>query len=123
MKNQIKNLESSFEEFTQKVGQLQGEYNTLLTQQNDSDILIKKLKEDEETYTKAVELLSMVQKVTRDKIKESFEMIVTHALNYIFESDKYSFHLVEKTVNLQKRFIHFWNQKMMHGKYFGQMKI
>jgi len=94
MQAEIKQLESQFEEFTQKVGELKGEYNTLLTQQNDSDILINKLKKDEETYTKAVELLSLVQKVTRDKIKESFEMIVTHALNYIFESDKYSFHLV-----------------------------
>lgn len=94
MQSEIKQLEDQFEEFTQRVGRLQGEYNTLLTQQNDSDILINKLKEDEESYTKAVELLSLVQKVTRDKIKESFEMIVTHALNYIFDSDQYSFHLV-----------------------------
>ncbi|MHA1757235.1 MAG: hypothetical protein ACTSVV_10730 [Promethearchaeota archaeon] len=94
MQSEIKQIENQFEEFTEKVGILKGEYNTLLNQQNDSDILIDKLKKDEETYTKAVELLSLVQKVTRDKIKESFEMIVTHALNYIFESDKYSFHLV-----------------------------
>lgn len=94
MQEQIKQLESSFEEFTQKVGRLQGEYSTLKDQQEKSEVLISDYKEDEETYTKAVELLSLVQKVTRDKIKESFEMIVTHALNYIFESDKYSFHLV-----------------------------
>ena len=94
MQSDIKQIEAQFEEFTQRVGELKGEYNTLLTQQNDSDILIDKLKKDEETYTKAVELLSLVQKVTRDKIKEGFESIVTHALNYIFESDKYSFHLV-----------------------------
>lgn len=94
MQNKIKNLESSFEEFTQKVGRLQGEFNTLKEQQEKSEALIKQLKHDEEIYSKAVELLSLVQQVTRDKIKESFEMIVSHALNYVFESDKYSFHLV-----------------------------
>lgn len=94
MQEQIKQLEESFESFSQKVGELKGEYNTLKDQQEKSDILINTLKKDEETYTKAVELLSLVQQVTRDKIKEGFETIVTHALNYIFESDKYSFHLV-----------------------------
>lgn len=94
MKEQIKQLESQFEKFTQEVGSLQGEYKTLLNQQNDSDIKIEKYKKDEIVYTQAVELLSLVQKVTRDKIKDAFENIVTHALNYIFESDKYSFHLV-----------------------------
>jgi DNA repair exonuclease SbcCD ATPase subunit len=94
MINKIKQLESQFEEFTQQVGSLQGEYKTLLNQQNDSNVKIEKYKKDEIIYTQAVELLSLVQKVTRDKIKNAFENIVTHALNYIFESDKYSFHLV-----------------------------
>ena len=94
MLENIKQLEVQFSDFTQKVGELKGEFNTLKDQQEKSEILIEKLKKDEETYVKAVELLSLVQQVTRDKIKESFEMIVTHGLNYIFESDKYSFHLV-----------------------------
>lgn len=94
LQEQIKQLEDSFQEFTQRVGRLQGEYSTLKDQQEKSEILIKKLKIDEETYTKAVELLSLVQKVTRDKVKDSFELIVTHALNYIYQSDEYSFHLV-----------------------------
>ena len=94
MKEQISQLESQFQEFTQKVGSIQGEYKTLLNQQNNSDIKIDQYKKDEIVYIQAVELLSLVQKVTRDKIKNAFEDIVTHALNYIFESDKYSFHLV-----------------------------
>ena len=92
--NEIKQLESDFEEFTQRVGSLQGEYKTLSNQQNESATAIEKYKEDEVIYSQAVELLSLVQKVTRDKIKNAFEDIVTHALNYIYESDKYSFHLV-----------------------------
>ncbi len=94
MQEQIKQLESDFANFTQSLGRLEGEYNTVFNQQDKSSIAIEKYKEDEIVYVQAVELLSLVQKVTRDKIKESFEKIVTHALNYIFESDKYSFHLV-----------------------------
>jgi hypothetical protein len=44
MIEEIKNLEDKFEEFTQKVGSLQGEYKTLLNQQNDSSIAIDKYK-------------------------------------------------------------------------------
>ena len=91
---EIKQLEEKFEMFTQKVGSLQGEHKTLCEQQENSLTAINKYKEDEVTYTQAVELLSLVQKVTRDKIKNAFEDIVSHALNYIYESDKYSFHLV-----------------------------
>lgn len=94
MQSEIKQLESDFQKFTQKVGSLQGEYKTLYTQQEDSGTAIEQYKEDEVVYSQAVELLSLVQKVTRDKIKDVFEDIVTHALNYIFESDQYSFHLV-----------------------------
>jgi len=94
MQNKIKQLESDFEQFTQRVGCLQGEYKTLYNQQEESKIAITKYKEDEVVYVQAVELLSLVQHVTRDKIKNAFEDIVTHALNYIYESDKYSFHLI-----------------------------
>ena len=94
MIDKIKNLEFQFDEFTQKVGELKGEYKTLLNQQNECEKAIVKYKEDEITYVQAVELLSLVQKVTTDRIKNAFEDIITHALNYIFESDKYSFHLV-----------------------------
>ena len=94
MQEEIKQLEDKFEIFTQKVGSLQGEYKTLYEQQENSATSIEQYKEDEVVYSQAVELLSLVQKVTRDKIKNAFEDIVTHALNYIYESDKYSFHLI-----------------------------
>lgn len=100
---EIKQLEDSFQMFTQKLGSLQGEHKTLSEQQEKSEILIEKLKEDEIIYTQAVELLSLVQQVTRNKIKNGFETIVSHALNYIYESDKYSFHLeFSRRGNLQE---------------------
>ena len=40
MQNQIKQLKSQFDDFTQKVGSLQGEYKILLNQQNNSEIKI-----------------------------------------------------------------------------------
>ena len=103
MQQDIKQLEQDFEMFTEKVNSLKGEHKILSEQQEKSEVLIEKLKVDEETYTKAVELLSLVQKVTRDKIKDSFELIVTNALNYIYESDKYAFHLeFSRRGNLQE---------------------
>ncbi len=103
MLKEIENIESKFADFTQKVGILKGEYNTLFDQQEKSSLDIEKYKEDEITYIQAVELLSLVQKVTRDKIKNAFEDIVSHALNYIYESDKYSFHLIfSRRGNLQE---------------------
>jgi len=93
MLEQIKQLEVQFSDFTQKVGELKGEFNTLRIQQETSETLIIKLKHQEEIYIKAVELLSLVQQVTTDKTKESFEQIVSYALNYIFQSTDYEFYL------------------------------
>ena len=105
MINKIKNLESQFEEFTENLGIIKGEFKTLKNQQKKSEILIEKLKKDEVIYAQAVELLTLVQRVTRDKIKDSFEMIVSHALNYVYESDKYSFYLdFRRRGNLQELF-------------------
>ncbi len=103
MLEEIKKVEKDFELFTQNLGQLQGQFSLLEDIQNKSGKMIEKNKEDEITYVEAVELLSIVQTVTRDKIKTSFESIVSHALNYIYESDEYSFHLeFSRRGNLQE---------------------
>lgn len=93
MLEEIKKVEKDFELFTQNLGRLQGEFSLLEDIQNKSGKMIEKNKEDQITYVEAVELLSIVQKVTRDKIKTSFEGIASNAINYIFNSDEYSFHL------------------------------
>jgi len=48
MLEQIKQLEVQFSDFTQKVGELKGEFNTLRIQQETSETLIIKLKHQEE---------------------------------------------------------------------------
>jgi len=103
MQNLFNEVEKQLDEFGNNVGQLKGKVSLLTEQQNASSLLIQDCTKNEMLYTQAVELLSIIQKVTRDKITQSFEQIVTHALNYIFESDKYSFHLVfGKRGNLQE---------------------
>ena len=103
MLEEIKKVEKDFELFTQNLGKIQGQFSLLEDIQNKSGKMIEKNKEDEITFVEAVELLSIVQKVSRDKIKNSFESIVGHAINYIYESDEYSFHLeFSRRGNLQE---------------------
>ncbi len=93
MQQEIEQLDEKFDQFTQNLGKIQGEFSLLEEIQNKSGKMIEKNKEDQIIYVEAVELLSIVQKVTRDKIKNSFEGIASNAINYIFNSDEYSFHL------------------------------
>lgn len=94
MKNRIKILEEKLESFGNKLGRLQGEVDLLDKQQKTSEEDIKKYKENGENYKKAVEIVSLVQKISNEKVKESFEQIVTHALNFIYDSNDYKFELV-----------------------------
>jgi len=85
-------LESKLKELNKEVGSLQGQTDLLLSSINDNEDKVNLLKIAKERNLKAVEILNLVQKTTRDKIKDSFQMIVTHALRYIY-SDDYSFEL------------------------------
>jgi DNA repair exonuclease SbcCD ATPase subunit len=92
MKNRIKQLEENLEVLGNKVGRLQGEHSTLIKRLKETQDNITTCESDKEKLSKAVELLTLVQGVTRDKIKDGFEQIVTHALQYIYD-DSYSFEL------------------------------
>ena len=83
----LKSLEDQFSELTRKLGVVQGEYKHISSEKNDLEMNLIKLNHDKEIYSKAVELLSVVQKVSQEKIKEGFETIITHALQYVFEND------------------------------------
>lgn len=54
--------------------------------------MISNLDKNKLQYTKAVELLTLVQKLTREKTCHEFETIVTYALQYIFNKN-YEFKL------------------------------
>lgn len=66
---------------------------SLLNEQNKSvNIKLKDMAHEKEVLTKSVELLTLVQQATKEKMKEGFEAIVTYALKYIY-NDEYSFQL------------------------------
>jgi len=88
----LNNLENKLKELNKEVGSLEGQRDLLLSSIDDNQDKVNRLKIAKEQHLKAVEILNLVQKTTRDNIKESFEIVVTHALRYIY-SDDYSFEL------------------------------
>lgn len=91
MKNfNLELLEKKNKDLLADLSYLKGQ-NELVTQQtNEIDNKLNKFKHKRELFIKSVELLTVVQKMTRDKIKEGFEQIVTYALRSIL-GEGYSF--------------------------------
>jgi DNA repair ATPase RecN len=89
---EIKNLQFNQDSATQEVGRLEGQKNLLTQQLDTSKAKIVSLETQKINETKAVELLHLVQRSTRDKIKEAFENTVTLALRAIYKED-YQFKL------------------------------
>lgn len=90
--DQLKNLQNDFNEFSNEFVRVKHEHELLTDAHKKTVQLIEKYETDKENYTKAVELLSVVQAVTRDKIKAGFEDIVSWSLKYIYQ-DEYKFSL------------------------------
>jgi len=83
----LKSLENQFSELTRKLGEVQGEFKHIKQEKNALEMNLCKLDTDKELHAKAVELLSVVQKVSQEKIKDGFETLITQALHYVFEND------------------------------------
>jgi len=92
MINRINNLKSKLETLANQVGRVQGEYNYIKTESENNAKKIDLLVFQSEQHSKAVELLNKVQTVTRDKIKNEFENLVSYAMNFIY-GENYKFHL------------------------------
>lgn len=86
-------LENKLNELTSKVGSLQGQFSLLNDQCIASEQKIEQLDHNKELYRKAVELLTIVEKSTKETLKKGFEEIVTYALIYILNDDRYSLNL------------------------------
>jgi len=85
-------LTKKFEDLKLSEARLFGQRMITQRQIDEAEIKIADFKHRKEVCSKAVELLTLVQKETKDKIKEGFESIVTYALRYIY-SENYSFEL------------------------------
>lgn len=93
MNNKLIELENSLNNLTSQLSSLEGQC-TLLNEQNIvSQEKIEQLDHNKEVYKKSVELLTIVEKSTKDVIKKGFEEIVTYALQYILNSSEYSLQL------------------------------
>jgi len=86
IKNQIQSLES-------EVNSLKGKLSLLNQQLEESIVKRKDLQSLQILNQKSIELLHIVKKVTQEKIKEMFETIITHALQYIHQNNDYKFAL------------------------------
>jgi len=99
----IDNLKEKIESFENDTNALRGRLDILEEQYAESSEKFESLKELAVVNSKAVELLNCVQKATRDIIKETFENVVSNALNYIHQSDDYKFELeFERRGNIPK---------------------
>lgn len=89
---ELEQLEFKLNSLTSEVSSLTGKCELLGKQIENSNTKLIDLAHKREVYRKSVELLTLVQKATKDKIKEGFENIISHALKYIYSED-YSFEL------------------------------
>lgn len=89
----LTNLENSIKNLEENVSSLKGRVETLAEQYQESTEKLSNLKEEQVINTKSIELLNVVSKTTKELIKEVFEKITTHALQYVHQSNDYKFAL------------------------------
>jgi DNA repair exonuclease SbcCD ATPase subunit len=92
IEEQLKSFDTKFKSFEADLSRMEGQYHVLHTQIEDAKTKIGDLETDREIDEKAIEVLNLVQKSTREKVKEAFEQMVTFALKSIYQED-YQFQL------------------------------
>ena len=80
------------EELNSELNSLNGKISLLDKQIKETNKNLEKYKEQKFLFHKSVEVVTLVQEVTKKKIKDVFEEIVTYALRYIYNDD-YKFEL------------------------------
>ena len=87
MEIEIKNLDNQFLSLKQELGHLEGQYDLLSRQILTSKDNIQKYEEAKQIDLKAVEVLNVVQKQSRDVVKNTFESLVSFALKSVYGED------------------------------------
>lgn len=88
----IKKITEKYNNFEDEMNRLIGQCQVLGQQIESSKAKITALEDIQNTDEKCIEVLNLVQKSTRDKIKEAFESLVTFALHSVYQKD-YQFRL------------------------------
>jgi DNA repair exonuclease SbcCD ATPase subunit len=86
LEEKIKIIAVNFKSLESELNQLQGQKTVLTSQIKDAKIKIKDLENTEELDKKAIEILNLVQKSTREKIQDAFQNLVTFALQSIYQA-------------------------------------
>ncbi len=89
----LSNLKTKIKDFEDNVSSLKGRLDLLENQFVEANEMIESLKDLQITNKKSIELMNVVQSVTKDLIKSTFEHIVSNALSFIHQSDDYRFEL------------------------------
>lgn len=89
----LENIEEEFKTLNSQLGIIQGKYDLLNNQVTELEDDIEDLKDTKELETKAVELINLAQKVTREKTRAQFDQLVTYAIQYVFEDERFKFSL------------------------------
>jgi DNA repair exonuclease SbcCD ATPase subunit len=92
MEQEIKQLEKEISSFGQELGRIEGQYSLLNKQVEASKKRVTTLEEQRKIDLKAIEVLNLVSKSTRDVVKNTFESLVSYALKAVYQED-YKFFL------------------------------
>lgn len=93
MSRDIKKLEDSLNDLTSKLGSIKGQFSLLTEQVSKSELKLEDLEHKKELFKKSVELLTIIEKNTKEHIRTGFQQIVTYALQYILSNDEYALEL------------------------------
>lgn len=83
----INQIEHKISKMNKDLGRLEGQIEVSKNSISSNQSKIEKLKVDQETHSKAIEIINYVQEQSRDKVKDTFENIVTYALRFIYSTD------------------------------------
>jgi len=88
----LQTIENRLDSLKSELDQKNGQLSLLAEQISNQKIKLEGLNNKKILYTKSAELVNLVQLVTKQKMKESFERLVTYALRFIY-SENYNFEL------------------------------
>lgn len=93
IETEFKTLESSLSSFSENLSQQEGRRKLLSEQIDTAKEKCNTLELAKTREIKAVELLHLIERSTRDVVVKAFEQTVTYALRAIYKNDGYSFKL------------------------------